>query len=93
MKKILLFLLLSFGYCSITNAQSCVGEAGYVDWSIWLGFSILPDSNDLIVMENYPNYPDVKLRQSKRPLTSLITTPRLQEDIYTSKKAVSTNLT
>jgi hypothetical protein len=78
MKKILLFLLLSFGYCSITNAQSCVGEAGYVDWSIWLGFSILPDSNDLIVMENYPNYPDVKLELAS------IETPINFADYYAS---------
>ncbi|KPM48948.1 PA14 domain-containing protein [Jiulongibacter sediminis] len=58
MKRTLLSLFLLVGFAHSLSAQSCVGESGYVNWSLWMNFSSQPDSADLSVMENYPEYPD-----------------------------------
>ena len=41
----------------LTYSQSCVGTAGQVKWSYWIGFTSFPDSTDLQALEFYPSQP------------------------------------
>jgi hypothetical protein len=56
--KYIFCLLLLALTSNFTQAQSCIGTAGQVKWSYWMGFTSYPDSTDLKALENYPSRPD-----------------------------------
>ena len=79
MKRIVL-LFIGFIFWSNQDllAQSCVGEAGKVQWSLWMNFPSFPDSTDLAAMESYPEYPDQQIELGS------ISTPVNYNDYYAS---------
>jgi hypothetical protein len=56
--RYLFFLLCFFTLQNTFTQNNCVGTAGQVKWSYWLGFQYQPDSTDLSALENFPSRPD-----------------------------------
>jgi hypothetical protein len=60
MKK-LIFISIFFFIALQSNSQNnCVGTAGQITWSYWLGFTSTPDSADLFALETFPSLPTGK---------------------------------
>ncbi len=79
MKKIVLFIICFTSITSLrTTAQSCVGQAGQVQWNLWLNFPSFPDSTDLAAMESYPENPDLQVTLGS------LSTPVNYNDYYAS---------
>lgn len=56
--RLFFFLFFLFTFSQEGFAQSCVGTAGRVKWSYWLGFKNTPDSLELTALEFFPSTPN-----------------------------------